>query len=146
MGHNIGKPGRRYYDCEMETTKTKKGSSVKRSSTNLRVDGTWMTSKNQTANSEPVNADVVSFPVVGVGASAGGLEAFTLLLQHLPPDTGMGSSWSSILIRSTRVSLPSCSRRRLQWPCTRSPTICRSKPIMFMLFLPTRPSASRTGF
>ncbi|MGA2261166.1 MAG: chemotaxis protein CheB, partial [Acidobacteriota bacterium] len=29
------------------------------------------------------------FPVVGVGASAGGLEAFTQLLQHLPADTGM---------------------------------------------------------
>ncbi len=27
--------------------------------------------------------------VVGVGASAGGLEAFTDLLRHLPPDTGM---------------------------------------------------------
>ena len=31
-----------------------------------------------------------SFPtVVGVGASAGGLEAFTELLSHLPDDTGM---------------------------------------------------------
>ena len=30
------------------------------------------------------------FPIVGVGASAGGLEAFTQLLKHLPPDTGMG--------------------------------------------------------
>ncbi|HEX6271701.1 MAG TPA: chemotaxis protein CheB, partial [Polyangiaceae bacterium] len=30
-----------------------------------------------------------SFPIVGVGASAGGLEAFTLLLKHLPPDSGM---------------------------------------------------------
>ncbi|MEM1292393.1 MAG: CheR family methyltransferase [Cyanobacteria bacterium P01_H01_bin.162] len=30
-----------------------------------------------------------SFPVVGVGASAGGLEAFTELLSHLPIDTGM---------------------------------------------------------
>jgi len=29
------------------------------------------------------------FPIVGVGASAGGLEAFTQLLQHLPRDTGM---------------------------------------------------------
>ena len=27
--------------------------------------------------------------IVGVGASAGGLEAFTQLLQHLPTDTGM---------------------------------------------------------
>ena len=30
------------------------------------------------------------FPVVGVGASAGGLEAFTELLRNLPLDTGMG--------------------------------------------------------
>jgi two-component system CheB/CheR fusion protein len=29
------------------------------------------------------------FPVVGIGASAGGLEAFTQLLSHLPIDTGM---------------------------------------------------------
>ena len=31
-----------------------------------------------------------SFPIVGIGASAGGLEAFTELLKHLPTDTGMG--------------------------------------------------------
>src|SRR5882672_944905 len=31
-----------------------------------------------------------SLPIVGVGASAGGLEAFTELLKHLPLDTGMG--------------------------------------------------------
>ncbi len=30
------------------------------------------------------------FPIVGVGASAGGLEAFTQLLEALPPDTGIG--------------------------------------------------------
>ncbi|WP_413172274.1 chemotaxis protein CheB [Anabaena azotica] len=30
------------------------------------------------------------FPIVGIGASAGGLEAFTQLLNHLPADTGMG--------------------------------------------------------
>jgi chemotaxis response regulator CheB len=29
------------------------------------------------------------FPVVGIAASAGGLEAFTELLRHLPTDTGM---------------------------------------------------------
>jgi two-component system CheB/CheR fusion protein len=29
------------------------------------------------------------FPIVGVGASAGGLEAFSELLRHLPPRTGM---------------------------------------------------------
>ena len=30
------------------------------------------------------------FPIVGIGASAGGLTAFTQLLEHLPSDTGMG--------------------------------------------------------
>ncbi len=30
-----------------------------------------------------------SFPIVGIGASAGGLEAFTELLRYLPDDTGM---------------------------------------------------------
>src|SRR6185295_18418246 len=29
------------------------------------------------------------FPIVGIGASAGGLEAFTQLLKNLPVDTGM---------------------------------------------------------
>ena len=31
-----------------------------------------------------------SFSIVGIGASAGGLEAFTQLLKHLPADTGVG--------------------------------------------------------
>src|SRR5262249_1083645 len=30
-----------------------------------------------------------AFPIVGIGASAGGLEAFTKLLENLPSDTGM---------------------------------------------------------
>ncbi|MHB0979520.1 MAG: chemotaxis protein CheB [Thermoleophilia bacterium] len=30
-----------------------------------------------------------AFPIVGIGASAGGLEAVTELLHHLPPDTGL---------------------------------------------------------
>ena len=56
--------------------------------------------------------------IVGVGASAGGLEAFTQLLKHLPLDTGMGfvlvqhldpeheSALTQILSRAT--SLPVC--------------------------------------
>ena len=34
-------------------------------------------------------ADHPAFPVVGIGASAGGLEAFTQLFEHLPATTGM---------------------------------------------------------
>ena len=61
---------------------------------------------------------VASFPIVGVGASAGGLEAFTQLLKALPLDTGMGfvlvqhldpeheSALTQILSRAT--SMPVC--------------------------------------
>src|ERR1035437_5649929 len=34
-------------------------------------------------------AAMLPFPVVAIGASAGGLEAFTALLQNLTADTGM---------------------------------------------------------
>src|SRR5437867_3648341 len=57
------------------------------------------------------------FPMVGIGASAGGLEAATQLLKHLPSDTGMGfvlvqhldpaheSALAQILGRATSMSV-----------------------------------------
>src|SRR5262245_42362769 len=41
------------------------------------------------ANRGTVGEHPAPFPVVGVGASAGGIEAFTQLLQSVPVDTGM---------------------------------------------------------
>jgi two-component system, chemotaxis family, CheB/CheR fusion protein len=43
---------------------------------------------NQAENLDE-NLATARFPVVGIGASAGGLEAFRQLLSHLPTDTGM---------------------------------------------------------
>lgn len=45
----------------------------------------------------------INFPVVGIGASAGGLETFTQLLRHLPIDTGM----AFILVQHLDPSHPS---------------------------------------
>ncbi|MCW1921704.1 ATP-binding protein [Luteolibacter arcticus] len=64
---------------------------------------------------EPIGRGPGAFPVVGVGASAGGLEALRQLLAALPPDTGMGfvivqhlapereSSLAEILSRATKM-------------------------------------------
>jgi two-component system CheB/CheR fusion protein len=41
------------------------------------------------ASSATQGPDIPAFPIVGVGASAGGLEAFTHLLQALSADIGM---------------------------------------------------------
>jgi two-component system CheB/CheR fusion protein len=51
-----------------------------------------------------VAAEGVACPIVGIGASAGGLEAFRELLTHLPLDTGMGFVLvQHISIRNMRV-------------------------------------------
>ncbi|OUL24916.1 chemotaxis protein CheB [Nostoc sp. 106C] len=67
----------------------------------------------KSSNAEQQNNQNELFPIVGMGASAGGLEAYTELLSHLPNDTGMGfvvvqhlapkqkSMLSEILSRST---------------------------------------------
>jgi len=65
-----------------------------------------------------------SFPIVGVGASAGGLEAFTELLKNLPLDTGMGfvlvqhldpeheSALTQLLSRATTLPVQDASNNR----------------------------------
>ncbi len=62
-------------------------------------------------------ADSAAFPIVGVGASAGGLEALQQLLRALPVDTGMAfvvvqhlspgrkSGLSEILARATKMKV-----------------------------------------
>jgi two-component system CheB/CheR fusion protein len=47
------------------------------------------TAESTAEASEAEQQDDASFPIVGIAASAGGLEAFTQLLQHLSSNTGM---------------------------------------------------------
>lgn len=54
---------------------TKQTSPISSSSSNLRIG-----SENKVA---------MTFPIIGIGASAGGLEAFEQFFHHIPPDSGM---------------------------------------------------------
>src|SRR5215467_12756624 len=66
---------------------------------------------------KPTDTATIGFPIAGVGASAGGLEAYRRLLQALPVDTGVAfvlvqhldpthaSLLAEILSRSTRMSV-----------------------------------------
>lgn len=68
----------------------------------------------QMRRKKPITKDR-SFPIVAIGASAGGLEAVSALLENLPPDTGMAylyvqhlspdypSNLASILSASTKM-------------------------------------------
>jgi two-component system CheB/CheR fusion protein len=44
---------------------------------------------NSTSPSEPSENPAASLKIVGIGASAGGLEAFDEFFRHMPPDSGM---------------------------------------------------------
>ncbi|MCU1257551.1 MAG: luxQ [Bryobacterales bacterium] len=78
-----------------------------------------MSETNVTAG-EPLAASE-SFSIVGIGASAGGLEACSTLLKHLPPDTGLAfvvvqhldpshqSLLTTLLARATRIPVQEVS-------------------------------------
>src|SRR5881296_3483329 len=55
-----------------------------------KISKTQARSRRVETSRKPAGAAAKRFPIVGIGASAGGLEAFTQLLKHLPMDTGMG--------------------------------------------------------
>src|SRR5438093_6111869 len=56
------------------------------------------------------------FPVVGIGASAGGLEAFSQLLRNLPADTGMAFVLVQHLAAKHESILPSILARDTVMP------------------------------
>src|ERR1700690_2595058 len=57
-----------------------------------------------------------AFPIVGVGASAGGLEAFTQLLEHLPSTTGMAFVLIQHLDPTHASQLPDILSRKSTMP------------------------------
>lgn len=70
------------------------------------------------------SAGPLSFPIVGVGASAGGLEAFKRLLGALPTDTGM----AFVLVQHLAASHPSALAEILSRTTTMPVTEVQDEP------------------
>jgi two-component system CheB/CheR fusion protein len=68
------------------------------------------------------------FPIVGVGASAGGLEAFTELLSHVPPDTGMAFVLIQHLAPKHHTILPEILSRHTVMPVVLAENDLEVKP------------------
>jgi two-component system CheB/CheR fusion protein len=57
-----------------------------------------------------------TFPVVGIGSSAGGVEALQLLFKNMPPDSGMAFILVSHLARDYQSLLPEIVARHARMP------------------------------
>jgi len=83
-----------------------------------RVKRKSSTKKQHTQDKRNFHTENGSFPVVGIGASAGGLEAFRELLEHLPTDTGMAFVLVSHLDPTHKSILTELLARRTKLPVT----------------------------
>ena len=70
------------------------------------------TSNKQKSVKEKKAEGIKPFPIVGIGGSAGGLEAFTNLLQHLPSNLGMAYVYIQHLSPSHESFLPEILQRK----------------------------------
>lgn len=72
-----------------------------------------------------------SFPIVGIGASAGGLEAFTAFLKALSPNPGMALIMVPHLDPSRESAFTQILARATSIPVSRRKTECLSARTMF---------------
>ncbi len=78
------------------------------------------------------------FPVVGIGASAGGLEAVKELFKHLPPDTGMSFVFIQHLDPTHASSLPEILSRTTRIPVIETSHDLRLKPDHIFVIPPNK--------
>lgn len=79
-----------------------------------------------------------SFPIVAIGASAGGMEAIKELLQHLPESTGMSYIYIQHMSPEWESQLPSILGRETKMPVTVAKDKLRIKPNHLYVIPPDR--------
>ena len=95
----------------------KKASKVEAKAVSSKVVGGKMVRKGKSNMS---GSESEHFPIVGIGASAGGLEAFTKLLERLPDDTGMAFVFIQHLAPGQESMLTDILARSTQMPVHRA--------------------------
>jgi two-component system CheB/CheR fusion protein len=80
---------------------------------------------------ESPEAAATAVPVVGIGASAGGLEVFKRLLSDLPGDTGFAIVFVQHLDPNHHSLLAEILARATAIPVSEAADACRSKPTMY---------------
>ncbi|MBI4458589.1 MAG: hypothetical protein HY648_00850 [Acidobacteria bacterium] len=92
---------------------------------------------------EPVPA--TAFPIVGIGASAGGLEAFLSLLKALPPTTGMAFVFVQHMDPSHESMLNRLLARETSMPVTEVTQGVKVEPNRAYVIPPNREMTIRKG-
>ncbi len=92
--------------------KSRKGSREKIPKSSGNPDSRRVAGESR-AGDNSARADGDLFPIVGIGASAGGLEAFTRLVQQLPSDTGLAFVLVQHLDPEHESKLPQLLGRKL---------------------------------
>lgn len=87
----------------------------------------------------------LSFPIVAVGASAGGLEALSTFFRATPADSGMAFVVIQHLPPDSPSLMPEILGRCTTMPVVRSRTVCGYSRIGSMSSGPASPSPSRVG-
>jgi two-component system CheB/CheR fusion protein len=86
-------------------------------------EGEAMAPRKSSGKNKPASSDSGrKFPVVCVGASAGGLDAFNRFLEHLPASTGMAFVVIQHLDPSHPSALPPLLARNPLFPSPRPAT------------------------
>ena len=88
-------------------------------------------SKQTAAGSPAAKGDRLDFPVVGIGASAGGLEALEELFDHMPTNTGMAFVVLTHQRRGHTSLLPELLMRETQMPVVQVTDGMRLQPNRF---------------
>ena len=116
------------------TTRKDRRQAIKNSATGFNAGG-----------GKSAEADNSLFPIVGVGASAGGLEAFTRLIRHLPNNTGMAFVLVQHLDPEHESKLPELLARTTKLPVLEVVNNARVKQNHIYVIPPNRTMTIKGG-